>query len=180
MAIRIPYGIDPDETWELDLCAALATYAVETWEHTVARAKEKGDDAATSAAEKALDAARADLAGYEAGSGPVFKIGHIPNGKRAEIGGEAMAKARLEIGPESEKRTRAWSEEVVRWSVRGHRNLRTRAGAEVAFVSEAEKWLGVERQLVSRRTLESYQAVVDDLAILILRSQRLGETAKNG
>lgn len=192
MATRIPYGIDPDETFELDFCLEQATGLVEIRERILRNAKERatrgdavegaskpGAETELLTAEKALEAARAELAAYVPGTGPIFVVGHIPNGKRAEISGESGELAQLGPGSATEKRGREWSEGVVRWAVRGHRNLTTRSGKTIPFVTVEETWLGEPRQLVARKTLEAYQVVIDELALLILRAQRLGETGKN-
>lgn len=185
--IKIPFGIDPEETFELDYCLALGRYEVENAEARIEQLRGKSDPAKAEETakrlellERMLQSAKEDLAAYVPGSGPIFMVGHIPNGKRAEIGGESLALLKIEGEVESAKRNREWAENVVRWAVRGHRNLKTASGADVAFITETDKWLGAERAVVGRKTLEAYQLVIDDLAILVLRAQRLGETGKNG
>jgi hypothetical protein len=190
MSLLIPYGVDPDETWEIDFARALAERTIRLSREVAKRvlenaakepdAKKKAtlERAAKLSAEK-VEALEVDLAKYEPGSGPVFIVGSIPNGKRGELAGEAYDVSRIEEGKTRGARDDAWAAEVVRWTVRGHRNLRRRDGAEIPFAAETMKWNGEDRQVPSRRTLEAYGPILSDLALTILDSQRLDEAGKN-
>lgn len=203
MALRIPYGVDPDETWEVDYVQESARRLIRANRAAAAVAREEAQridpdrlpegerQAARERVERVLAAAaacdaqaaklEADLAGYTPGSGPVFVVGPLPNGKRGEIRGEGLEVARLGEGKDANARDERWAEEVVRWSVRGHRGLKSRRGAELPFVPETITWAGEPRQVVSRKTLEAYGAsrVLSELALLVLDSQRLEEAGKN-
>jgi hypothetical protein len=174
----IPYGLNPDETWEIDFAAERAKSTVQDLRGAAARVTEKDATAAKRIEEQAA-ALEAELAAYVPGSGPVFVVGPIPNGMRAEIAGEAQALGSVTDDVEHARRDVAWSEKVIRWAVRGHRNLRTARGAEVAFEAEEVEWDGRKRKLVARPTLEAYQPILGDLALACLRSQRLDEAGKN-
>ncbi len=191
MALPIPYGVDPDETWEIDLTRVLAERGIELGRAVARNVREKAAketdakkrtelEAVAKASEDGSTKLEADVAAYVPGSGPVFTVGPIPNGKRGAVAGEGVELSRLTDARERGERDDAWSAEVVRWAVRGHRNLRRRDGTEIPFISEAVKWVGVERQVVSAKTLEAYGPFLGDLALAILESQRLDEARKNG
>lgn len=192
MALLKAYGIDPDETWELDFALEDGRFTLEALRREVERGraalekeqdgeKRKASETRIAAAEKAIPALEADLAAYEPGSGPVFTVGSIPNGKRAEIQGDELEVFRLPDGKDRIVRDRAWAELVVRWSVRGHRGLRSlKTQKEIPFRSEAVEFAGEQRQLVSRKTLDAYGPIIGRLAVLVLRSQQLDEAEKNG
>lgn len=203
MALPIIYGIDPDETWEVDFLAAQARRLIRANRAGAEAARNdaaKIDPERTPEAEREAAATRkgalekaaafcnekaakleADLAAYQPGSGPVFLVAPLPNGKRGELIGEAQEVARLDDGKECASRDLAWSEQVVRWSVRGHRNLKKRNGQEIPFASEDLDWAGEKRKVVGRKTLEAYGAtgILGSLALLILDSQRIDEAGKN-
>jgi hypothetical protein len=187
----IAYGINPAETWEIDFHAERLRWTVENLREAARYARERATtekakpDGAAQKAEveerlaagfdgraAALDA---ELTAYTPRTGPVFVVGHIPNALRAEIVGEADEIRRLPEGAERVKRDTAWAEKVVRYAIRGHSGLRTRRGEELPFT--AEQLDG--RASPARSTLEAYQAILGDLAILALRSQRLDEAGKN-
>jgi hypothetical protein len=186
----VPYGLNPDETWELDFAAARAKH-----ELAILAATEKAlrDDAArkggpdaeallreADAVKASADALRAELDTYTPRSGPLFTIGAIPNAMRAEIAGERQEIDRMPPGPERERRDVALAEKVIRWTVRGHEQLRTRSGASIPFVSDPLPWEGRTRTSPARATLEAYQPILHDLSLHALRSQRLDEAGKNG
>lgn len=183
----IPYGVNPDETWELDFPAVRAKRQIEKLraaaERLRAKAEKPGGEASLEAANE-LDRKRAaleaELAEYKPGTGPIFVVGHMPNALRAEIIGESDEIIALPPGVEGSRRDTAWCEKVVRWTVRGHRGLRTASGVEVPFVAEAFTWEGQARSAPSRQTLEAYQEILGDLAPLALLGQRLDEAGKNG
>jgi hypothetical protein len=190
----IPYGLNPNETWEVDFAAERARWMAEVWRAAAASAREEvsrlekkprppdGSDPAEVQLRVAEDLERrvrdleAELATYAPRSGPSFIVGHIPNAMRAEILGELAELRGMPDGAERVKRDVAWSEKVVRYSVRGHTGLRDRRGAELAFVSEPLDG----RPSPARATLEAYQPILGDLANLALRSQRLDGAGKNG
>jgi hypothetical protein len=186
------FGLDPDETWEIDFSLEAGrmtldglTRAIEKRRAEIAaekdEAKRAGIEGALAAAEKAAAKLRADLASYEPGCGPVFIVGPIPNGKKAEIDGDQYEALRLDDGKEKLARDRAWAAEVVRWSVRNHRNfLSAKSRNPIPFVTEEVDFAGAKRTVVARRTLEAYGPILGDLAILVLRSQRIDEAGKNG
>jgi hypothetical protein len=186
----IPYGLNPDETWECDFAATRAQH-----ELLILSSTEKAvrDEAATKSGEeqKALvaeadrlkakaNALEAELKAYVPRSGPVFTIGAIPNALRAEIAGERQENVRLEPGPERARREVAAAEKIIRWAVRGHENLLSRSGAAVPFVADTIEWEGRKRPSPARQTLEAYQPILHDLALQALKSQRLDDTGKNG
>lgn len=204
----IPYGLNPDETWEIDFAADrakrelafLAAYATSLREQAggvkpiasvvvngvaaqqfdVERVKTELLAQAAELDKKAA-ALQAELAAYVPRSGPIFTVGAIPNGLRAEIAGEAREKGALPDGTEKVRRDVAWAEKVVRAAIRGHANLiSSKSGAPVPFDSEPVDFLGKQRQAPSQRTLEAYQPILQDLALAALESQRLDETRKNG
>lgn len=174
----IPYGLNPDETWEIDFASVRAKAAIRDLRAAVERMREKDPEMSMRLEGRAV-ALEAELAAYEPGSGPIFTVGPIPNGMRAEVAGEAAAIGEVVDPVDHERRDVAWSEKVVRWSVRGHRNLRSRNGTEVPFATEEVEWDGRKRKLVARATLEAYQMILGDLALACLRSQRLDEAGKN-
>lgn len=191
----IPYGLSPDETWALDFAAARARReiallrgAAKAAREAVAQARvsvQDGEAAPKIPTGERLDAAAADvekeLAAYQPRTGPVFVVGPIPNALRAEIAGEHEEVMRLPEGAERQRRLMEWSEKVIRWSIRGHTNLRSRSGEQVPF--DAEDLTGPDgraRKGPSRRTLEAYQPIVHDLALAALASQRMDEVEKNG
>ncbi len=186
----IPYGLNPDETWELDFAEARARHELAILADVEKRlradaAKLNGDEQAAVAAEadavaEKAAALRADLAAYEPRSGPVFTVGAIPNAMRAEIAGERQEIDRMEPGTERSRREVASSEKIVRWAIRGHSNLRSRSGAPVPFVAETIAWEGQSRSAPARVTLEAYQPILSDLALQALLAQRIDEAGKNG
>lgn len=182
MAIRIPYGIDVDEVWELDFCAESARAFIrlhqvtaESLRATAAVEKDEArkeafNNAATEAEGKA-QAAEADLKGYLPGSGPVFRVGSILARRRAELVGR---KVEVDSMPEGSARAVAqveWARDVVLAAVKGHRNLVRPAGGEVPFDLVDGK--------PSERTLEAYGSILSELAWVIFAQQRLGPDAKN-
>lgn len=206
--LPVVYGIDPDETWEIDYVAATTRRTIDSLRaHAKAlRERAAGTDASLAPdaktveegaalaaavrvdlearaadAEAKASAAEADLAGYVPGSGPVFVVGSIPNGKRAEILGESIETQRMEHGTEALVRDRKWSETVVRWGVRDHRNLLSgKSKQPIPFRPETIAWDGEERKVPGRKTLEAYAPILGDLALLVLDSQRMDEAGKNG
>jgi hypothetical protein len=182
MALPMVYGIDPDETWELDFIAEEGRLTLEMLRRHIDRMKADSvaDAAALEGAEAKAAALERDLAAHASGAGPVFLLGAIPNGKRAEIQGDSMEVLKLPEGRERLVRDREWAENVVRWGVRGHRNLVSgKSKKPIAFATEDVTWWGEKRQVPSRKTLEAYGPILGDLAILILRSQRFDEAEKN-
>lgn len=179
--LPIVYGLDPDETWELDYSLEVGRFRERVWGELLARAKTPAE---AGEAEAALTAARADLAGYAAGSGPIFIVGHVPAAKRPEIQGLGLELSK--IPPDAKERPPgefAWQREIVRWAVRGHRNLRRPSGAEVPFEAEGVPFDGETRQVVSRRTLEVYGLSgllqgLGGLGYLCLEPQRLSVAEK--
>lgn len=182
MAIRIPYGIDPDEIWDLDFCAEVARGRARL-ESAVAKtlresAETKAPDAKAALeaqaalAEKRAAEAEADLTGYEAGSGPIFKVGSIPGRRRAELTGRHQELAALDDGKEKAVGLAEWSRDVAAAAVKSHRNLRTAGGREVTF--------DLTDGRPSERTLEAYAPILADLAWIVLAQQRLGPDGKNG
>ncbi len=197
MALRIPYGLDPDETWEVDFVEASAQRAIERFTRTAEEleeaAKTERDPEKKAAILNGVKAAKegrtklaADLVKYERGTGPIFVLGPLPNAKRAEFLGESYEVGKIQADKEREVRDTAWSEDVVRWSVRGHRNFfdgkaRDEDGnqKELVFVAEEVPFCGEKRKVVGRRTLEAYGRFIGELALVVLRSQRLDEAGKN-
>lgn len=183
MAIRIPYGIDPEEVWELDFCAEVARMKARV-ERDVARsyrealAQEKSDgarqdlEASAARSEARAVEADADLAGYVAGSGPIFRVGAIPGRRRAELLGRRQELNALPTGAEKAIGLSDWARDVVAASVRGHRNLRRASGGEVPFDAVDGR--------PSERTLEAYDPILADLAWVVVSQQRLGADGKNG
>lgn len=191
MGLQIPYGIDPDETWELDFVEASARRTIGRLEEELAKAKERAEKEKdekkretlldqVKAAEDAKAKLETDLAGYTPGTGPIFTLGPIPNGKRAELLGETIEVERAEGPKEAAIKDTAWAENVVRWSVRGHRNLKSgKSGKALPFHTEKVSFAGEEREVVARKTLEAYGRFLGDLALVVLRSQRIDEAGKN-
>ncbi len=163
------YGIDPDETWDVDYCLESIRLRVEE-----ARAAGPGGAEALAAAER-------DRGEYAPGSGPVFRVGHPPSAKAYEIMGLAAENVGKPLGAEKLGTIYRWEREVVRWSVRGHHNLRFRrrdgTTAEVPF--ESAEVAG--RPVVSDKTLEVYGAsgLLGPLARMVYDAQRLSEPEKN-
>lgn len=182
MAIRIPYGIDPDEVWELDFCAEVARMKARverdvaaSYRESAAQAKDASDrlDLETAAAKceaRAVEA-DADLAGYQPGTGPIFQVGAIPGRRRAELLGRRQELNALRVGEEKAGGLADWARDVVSASVRGHRNLLRASGGEVPFEA-------VEGR-PSARTLEAYGPILADLAWVVVSQQRLGADGKN-
>jgi hypothetical protein len=192
MALRFPRGIDPSETWDLDYVQAEGRHRLAVLKASIARQKEDAPkvesaekraalEAALARAEKAAATLEADLATYERGSGPIFVIGHIPNAKRAELSGDYDEVAALADGKEYRVRDRAWAESVVRWSVKGHRNLISDTGKPILFETEEAEFGGAKVQVVARQTLEAYGAfnLLTALPLLILSAQQIDEAGKN-
>jgi hypothetical protein len=184
----IPYGLNPDETWQVDFAAERARDELQVLADTVADLREQATRAGAPVSEIEARAAKveekakqleAELAAYTPKSGPVFTIGPIPNGLRAEIAGERMEISRLEWGAERERREAAWSEKVVLNAVRGHENLRSRSGAAVPFGADSITGPAGAHACPNRKTIEAYQPILHDLAHLCLKSQRLDEAGKN-
>jgi hypothetical protein len=188
----ILFGIDPNETTELDLCLEAGKLKVQSWERAVeglkAEAAEATEDrkataaAELAAAERALAAARADVTAYVPGSGPVFVLGHLPPTRAAEadaLAGEvfAVADRRQRVVLDLE-----WQKLVVRYAVRSHRGFRTRGGTELPFQAAAPETLdGKARAVVSDETLELYATsrILRELAMLANRRVRLDDAGKN-
>ena len=182
MAIHIPYGIDPDEIWEVDYCAEVARTrsrierdVAASMRDTAAGERSPEGRAALEASATRADAraaeAEADLAGYVAGSGPIFRVGAIPGRRRAELLGRHQEIAALSDGKEKALALAEWSRDVVAVAVKGHRNLKTARGLDVPFELTDGR--------VSDRTLEAYGQVLVDLAWVVLSQQRLGTDGKN-
>lgn len=182
MAIRIPYGIDPDETWDVDFCAEVARSGIQMERQVASAMREAQLTAKSPEARASLEAsaaradarakeAEADLAGYRAGSGPIFRVGAIPGRRRAELLGRHQEVSALEEGQAKALATTDWARDVVAIAVKGHRNLRTIRGAEVPFELTDGR--------VSDRTLEAYGQVLVDLAWVVLSQQRLEADGKN-
>lgn len=180
--MRIPLGVDIAEVWEVDYCSDVGRSDVESWREVLAKAREAEDAEKVAAAERGLAAAEAELAGYQAGAGPVFVVGHIPGAKRAEIAG-MMADVR-EAKTERERfpAEQAWRREVVRWAVRGHRGLRRRDGTEQAFDGVSVTLAGETFTQPSERQLERYIAagMLAGLCMVALRPQGMDGAEKNG
>jgi hypothetical protein len=178
------YALDPDETWEVDYSLEVGRFRERIWLRLMADAEVKKEIEAGAQAKAALEVVRADLAAYEPRSGPIFKVGHIPAAKRPEIQGLGLELSK--IGPDAKERPPgefAWQREIVRWAVRGHRNLRRRSGAEVPFEAEAVSFDGEQRQVVSRGMLEVYGQSglltgLGGLGYLCLEDQRLSDDEK--
>jgi hypothetical protein len=185
------FGLDPDETWEIDFSLEAGRMTLEGLGRALTKrraelaaekdeAKRAALEGVIASAEKAAANLEADLASYEPGCGPVFVVGPIPNGKRAEIDGESYEALRLADGKEKLARDRAWAESIVRWAVRDHRGfLSGKSRKPIPFVTEEVDFAGGKRTVVARRTLEAYGPILGDLALLILRSQRIDEAGKN-
>ncbi len=182
MAIRIPYGIDPDEVWDLDFCAEMARGRARI-ELEVAKslrasaATERNPEAhaallmAAERAERNAKEAGDDLAGYTPGSGPSFRVGAIPGVRRAELVGRHQEVSAMAEGREKAMASVEWARDVVSAAVKGHANLKTSSGREVPFDSEGGR--------PSAKTLEAYSQILTDLAWAILGQQRLGPDGKN-
>jgi hypothetical protein len=191
MALHIPYGLDPDETWEVDFAEASAQRAIEEITARAADLKLAAEEAkdpekkvailaGVKAAEEAKAKLEGDLATYVRGTGTIFIVGPLPNGKRAELLGESYEVNRIAPGKDHSVRDTAWSEEVVRWTVRGHRNFKSgKSGRDLPFHTEEASFAGEKRSVVGRKTLEAYGRFIGELALVVLRSQRLDEAGKN-
>jgi hypothetical protein len=191
MALRIPYGLDPDETWEIDFAEASAQRAVEEIGEKAAALKvaaeaEKDEAkratllAGVKAAEETKAKLEGELAAYVRGAGTIFIVGPLPNGKRAELLGESYEVTKIAPGKDHSVRDTSWSEEVVRWTVRGHRNFKSgKSGKDLPFHTETADFAGEKRTVVGRKTLEAYGRFIGELALVALRSQRLDEAGKN-
>lgn len=183
MAVRIPFGIDPAERWDIDYCAENARSQVELQRAMVkgleeAAAAEKDQDKAlalTVEAEKhrrLLAEAETDQVSYVPESGPVFTVTAIPATRRAELGGRH---AEIEAMPEGKVQALAraeWSEDVLRLGIRGHRNLKTRSGRDLPYAAD-------DKGGPNDATLAAYGAILVDLAWKVLEAQRLGAAGKN-
>ncbi len=170
------YGVDPDETWEVDYC-------LESIKLRIERLREAVKDPSLPGA--ALAEAERELEQYARGSGPIFIVGHAPSLKSYEFMGMAAEYVERPIGAEKLRDEYRWEREVVRWSVRGHRNLlfRRRDGTtpEVPFEQVEASSGGEKRKVVADRTLEVYgtSGVLGLLARMVVDSQRLTEPEKN-
>lgn len=190
--LRRAYGVDPDETWELDYSLEEGRFTLDALRREVASARADAEreqdpkkrsalEASAAAAASAADKLEADLAAYVPGSGPIFIVGPIPNGKRAEIRGDSLELVKLPSGRERSQRNRELDELVVRWGVRGHRNLLSgRSAKPIPFETEDAPFAGGTRKVVSAQTLEAYGPILTSLALLVLRSQEIDEAGKNG
>lgn len=191
--MRTPVAIDPNETWTVDFCLESARHAVETWKQVVEQAK--ADAAALPATlapelrrvaenkltvtQAALAQAEKSLAEYVPGSGPFFTLGHIPDAKRAEIAGMMDEVDRALGAPARAAAQHAWRRELIRWTVRGHRNLRYRSGEEVPFTGAS---LALASRTITGPTddqIDRYGTFIADLAAVCMEAQRLPETEKN-
>jgi hypothetical protein len=182
MAIRIPYGIDPDEVWDLDFCAEVTRGKASMERETARSLRETAAElpdadrraallASADLAEARATSTDADLKAYTPGSGPVFQVGAIPGKRRAELLGRHQEASGM---PDVATRLVAmaeWAREVVAATVKGHRNLRTASGRELAFDSHDGR--------PSDRTIEAYAPILADLAWVILFQQRIQADAKN-
>lgn len=198
--MRVPIGIEPTETWEADLCLEDLKYAVELREALVKRAKADRDalpaiaspedpeaaqaakdeaEARVRASEDELAAARKQLQEYQPGSGPMFVIGHIPPRHRARVAGIMQDAARAGTAEDQLERQYAWRCEAVRWGVRGHRNLKSGGGREVAFESRDEVDGGDTYKVPTERQIKRYGQILGALANVCLQGQRLPEPEKN-
>jgi hypothetical protein len=200
--MRVPVGIDPTETWEIDYCAAAAEHAIGIWRANVeaaraelaalptppacttdeAKAKNaaerKAFEARLAAAEKGLAEAEAELAAYVKGTGPVFTLGWMPPQKRAMVAG-MMSEAHRAVTDDERLEMRAdWRREVVRWTVRGHANLVNAKGEALKFDGKAVTLDGETYTQPSARQLNAY-AFLGSLADLCLAAQSLPELEKN-
>ncbi len=197
MALPKAYGLDPDETWEIDFSLEAGRMALESMKRSLERnrnalaaeqdeAKRAAFGTIVAAVEKAIAKSEAEIAAYVPGpTSAVFVVGPIPNGKRAELDGAQYEALRLE-GKAKIASDRAWAEQVVRWGVRGHRNfldgkrdVETGERKPIEFCAEEVDFAGGKRTVVSRRTLEAYGPILGDLALIVLRSQQIDEAGKN-
>lgn len=189
--LRRAYGIDPDETWEIDYSLEEGRFTLDALRREIERllgdlakeedpTKRKALEHAVTSATATADRLEADLAAYAPGTGPIFIVGPIPNGKRAEIRGDSVELVRLDPGRERSQRSRDLDELVVRWGVRGHRNLLSgRSKKAIPFETEEVPFAGGTRKVVATSTLEAYGPILSSLALLVLRSQDLDEAGKN-
>lgn len=190
--MRIPFAIDPTETWTVDLIEEVKRYEIALWRKIASAARAEASAATTDVdraaaneklqtAEVALATAETDLAAYARGSGPQFVLGYLIGGKRDEIAGMAMDATKL--GTEAERRAAraAWHAEVVRWTVRGHANLRNAKGAELPFQGQSATLYG-ETTLTqpTGRQLETYAPFLSDLATIALHLHDKATRAARG
>jgi hypothetical protein len=174
-------AIDPTETHEVDFCRVAQERAIRLWRDAAERSRSAGNAEAAASAEAEASAAEADLAGYQ-GDGPRFILGLVPGEKRALIAGLAQA-----AEEERDKAARAtaehrWRRELVRWAIRGHRNVRKADGSEMPFAGETVRVAGEEMTVPTERQIEVYAAsgIFADLAAVAIDAQRLGGAEKNG
>lgn len=189
--LRRAYGIDPDETWEIDYSLEEGRFTLDALRREIERllgdlakeedpTKRKALEHAVTSATATADRLEADLAAYAPGTGPIFIVGPIPNGKRAEIRGASAEVAALASGRDRSHRLREIDELVIRWGVRGHRGLVSgRSGKPIPFTTETVPFAGGSRAIVSEATLEAYGPILSSLAFLVLRSQEIDEAGKN-
>jgi hypothetical protein len=182
------YGLDTEETKECDLAHYVLELAALARRSEVKGAKPE----AVAEAEKAAAAAEAELAAYKAGPDPLtFSVGHILEARWVELDAMRRAWIALPEGEAREEALRRWNREIVRYGIRGHRNLFTKAkgggrGASVAFKSATEEvtqdGAKVKRSVVSDSTLEGYyrSGLMPLLAGVVFRAQGLGEDLPNG
>lgn len=180
--MRIPVGIDITETWEVDFCAEAGRQAVATWRAALEQAEklDPPEPGKVETARAGLAAAEADLASYIPGSGPVVILGHIPGAKRAEIVG-LLTDAGKAAERDRFAGEQAWRREVVRWGLRGHRGMKTRAGVEQAFDGETATIAGERLTIATERQVERYvqAGMLGDLASIVLAGQGVTEAGKN-
>lgn len=160
MTIRIPHGIDPNEIIDLDLCQASTRLRVRVEGDVAERLKDAGQQAASAAALARCEEARADLAAYQPGTGPVFRVAHIPMRSRASLTGR---QTELQAMPEGVAKSEAWltwARDVVAAAVRGHSGLKTASGREIPFLAHDGK--------PSEATLDAYGPFLVDLAWTVL------------
>lgn len=177
------YGVDPDETWEVDYCLESIRIRIEQLHETIANPRTKSDVRLRS--QEAVVVAEREQEQYERGSGPMFLVGHAPTLKTYELMGMAAEGMGRSVSGDKLCDVYRWEREVVRWSVRGHRNLRFRrhdgSTADVQFEQSDAESGGAKRVVVADRTLEVYGAsgMLGPLALMISDSQRLSESEKN-
>lgn len=172
------FGTDPDETVEVDVGRYVLESRVKTRKEELEAAKPEEKENAV----KALADAEAALAAHQPG-GFTVTVGHIEETAWAKIEAKQVdaRKIPLDTGAAVEP-AHEWQREIVKWGLRGHSGLKTKAGRDLAYGGAEVQLNGKARVVASDTTLELYFAskILSTIANIVFRRQVLGDELKNG
>lgn len=107
-----------------------------------------------------------------------FEIGFIPSGLYDELSVQYQLEGPKEGTPKEIREymaVRRSDDELVRWGVKGHKNLVDRTDTAVPFETEETKFDGVPYPVVARKLVNLYRGagLIQLLAVKVIEHQRL-------